>query len=304
MKHQHLAILLAFASVITITTAIAQRGRPAGGPPAFVKALPETFGILAAADANNDNQLDSDEQGILVEAMNDGTLQKPEWVPDAPEGVIVSKEMIAKRLAGLYATLAPFDADDNDELTRRELGAVRGALMSGKITPPFRRGGPQGGRPFGPPQGGNGNGRPEGAPSFTKNLPEVYAILSAADADDDGQLDATEKSELIQAIEDGTLSKPEGLPEPPEGVEITTEQIVSRLAGLYTRISKLDANNNGLLEESEIASMRDKAQRPGRPQRGFRSGRPEEAGRPNASSRSSRFGGRSLGGARPTRPQR
>ena len=304
MKHQHLPILLACASALTLTIASAQRGRPAGGPPAFFQALPEIYGILEAADVNNDNQLDADEQSVLVEAMKDGTLTKPEWVRGAPDGVEVTHANITSRLALVYATLAPFDADDNGEMTLEELGTIRAAVMSGQITPPFGRGGNQGGRRFGPPQGTTAAEHPEEVPAFADRLPEIYETLSAADANQDGTLDAAEQAVLAGAMEDGTLTKPEGLPQAPEGIEVSPDQIVKRLSAMYARLFKLDANVTGTLEEEELASIQNTAQRPGRPQAGSRSGRPQGSGRPNASTQSGRPGGRSLGGARPARPQR
>ena len=283
-------------------------GRPAGGPPAFVQALPEIYGVLEAADVNGDNQLDADEQAVLLSAMLDGTLTKPEWLPTPPEGVEVPAEAITQRMAGLYGTIAPFDANNDGELTRDELGAFRAAAMSGEIEMPSggqgKRGGAQGGRPFGPPQGAGRGQRPDEVPAFAENLPAAFAILSAADADQNGTLSADEQATLVEAIKDGTISKPEGLPTAPEGVNPSPENVVKRLAGMYTRLQRLDINENGLLEEDELSAMSDRSQRPGRPQSGFRGGRPEGAGRPDASTQSNRGGRRPFEGSRPGRPQR
>jgi len=320
-----LLALLAGAGAWTLTSTIAQQGRPAGGPPsfvtggqasgrpaggppAFVQALPEIYGVLEAADVNGDNQLDTDEQAVLLSAMQDGTLTKPEWLPTLPEGVEVPAEAITQRMAGLYGVIAPFDANNDGELTREELGKFRAAAMSGEIDMPFggpgKRGGAQGGRPFGPPQGAVRGERPDEAPAFAENIPAAFAILSAADADNDGTLSADEQATLVEAIKDGTITKPEGLPTAPEGVNPSPENVVKRLASMYARLQDLDTNENGLLEESELAAMRDRSQRPGRPKSGFRRGRPEGAGRPDASTRSNRTGRRPFEGSRPGRPQR
>ncbi len=323
---QHITIhfSLACAATIALTSALAQPGRPgggpppgvgqsflaqrqAGGPPAFAQALPEVYGILEAADADGNNLLDEKEQAILVEAMEDRTITKPEWVPDAPEGVIATKSGIAKKLAGLYAGLAPFDKDDNGALEGEELGSLRGAFMSGKLRIPFRGAymagrGPRRGKPINPPAGiGAINERPEGVSAFRSALPEIYANLSTVDENNDGQLNAEEKNVLAQAIESGTFTKPEGLPKPPEGVEVSTEDIVHRLASLYARISELDTNENGTLEEAEIQSMRNAIRRPDGSERRFGRGRPQGRGRPDNSTRSNRSGKRPFEGTRPTR---
>ena len=320
-----LLALLAGAGAWTLTSTTAQQGRPAGGPPAFItgaqssgrpaggppafaRFLPEIYGVLEAADVNGDNQLDTDEQTVLLSAMQDGTLTKPEWLPTAPEGVTIPHEAIAQRMAGLYGVIAPFDTNNDGELALDELGALRAAAMSGEIEMPFGgpvgRGGARGGRPFGPTQGAGRGERPDGAPAFAENLPAAFAILSAADADQDGTLNAEEQAALVEAIEDGTITKPEGLPTAPEGVNPSPENVVKRLAGMYARLQRLDINENGLLEEDELSAIRDRSQGPERPQAGFRGGRPQGSGRPDASTQSGRIGRGPFGSSRPGRPQR
>jgi len=182
-------------------------------------------------------------------------------------------------MAGIYGTIAPFDANNDSELTRDELGAFHAAAMSGEIDLPLggpgKRGGAQGGRPFGPPHGAGRGERPDEAPAFAENIPVAYAILSAADADQDGTLSADEQATLVEAIKDGIISKPEGLPAAPEGINPSPENVIKRLAGMYARLQRLDSNENGLLEEDELAAMRDRSQRPERPRSGSRPGRPQ-----------------------------
>lgn len=304
MKHQpKLLLTLACVASLTLTTSWAQRGRPTGGPPAFAQALPEVYGILEAADADGNDQLDAEEQAILIEAMQDGTLSKPEWVPDAPEGVIATHEGIVKRLTRLYSELAPYDADDNGAFEGDELNTLRGAFMTGKVGIPFRGAhkngnGLRGGKPFGPP---HGFGRPEGIPPFASAIREMYAKMTAIDTNNDGNLDETEQEILGAAIEEGILTQPEGLPQPPEGVEISTEDLVKRLSGFYARLSILDTNDNGKLDEEELQTIRNVIQRPDGFENRFRSGKPEGSRRPASSNRSNRSGRRAFGGSRPSR---
>lgn len=321
MKHQpKLFFTLACVASLTLTSSWAQRGRPtggppagfnserpAGGPPAFAQALPEVYGILEAADADGNNQLDAEERAVLIEAMQDGTLSKPEWVPDAPEGVIATHESVAKKLSDLYTALAPYDADDNGALEGDELSSLRRAFMTGKIRVPFRGAqaagnGRRGRRPFEPPHGIDADkGRPEGNPPFASAIPEMYANIAAIDTNNDGKLDEAEQDALTAAINDGTLTKPEGLPQPPEGVEISTEDLLQRLSGLYARFSKLDTNDNGKLDEEELEGIRKGIQRPGGSEGRFRNGRPQGRGRPEGATRSNRSGRHPFEGSRPSR---
>ncbi len=143
-----------FAAVATLAlglcaTAIAQdhRGGRPGGPPEgppdgppeaganAVAHLTELYAMLAPFDTNEDNQLDATETAALAAAITAGTLKGPP-PPVHPDGFQPKPEMIAHHLAEMYATLAPYDADQNGVLDATEQAALKAAIDSGKLPRP------------------------------------------------------------------------------------------------------------------------------------------------------------------------
>lgn len=137
-------LIIAITIGFTIHAAAQAQGRPGGkppfapdGPPPFVKELPARFAILAAADANADKLLDEAEMTELEDAIADGTLTKPEWLPNPPENVVIPAAAVAKNLARFYEAYAPFDANNNGTLEDNEKITIREAIMAGDLKPPF-----------------------------------------------------------------------------------------------------------------------------------------------------------------------
>jgi EF hand len=92
------------------------------------------------------------------------------------------------------------------------------------------------------------------ASSMTKHIAEVFAKVSAFDANKDGQLDATEKASLAKAIADGTLQLPAH--SGPNGEKPAPEAIVDHIAEVYPQVAKLDVNHDGALDETEQAALK------------------------------------------------
>ncbi|MDA7680533.1 hypothetical protein OAH36_03795 [Verrucomicrobia bacterium] len=137
-------LIIAVTIGFTINAATQAQGRPGGkppfapdGPPPFVKELPARFAILSAADANADKLLDETELTELANAIADGTLAKPEWLPNPPENVVIPAAAVAQNLAKFYEAYAPFDANNNGTLEDNEKTTIREAIMAGELKPPF-----------------------------------------------------------------------------------------------------------------------------------------------------------------------
>ena len=140
---------LAVAAVLGLaicSSAIAQgrpdgaRGqRPTDAAPAAGH-LTEAFATVAPFDANKDGQLDATEMESLAKAIADGTVQAPTH-RTPPAGVTPSAEMILNRIAGMYALVAPYDANHDGSLDETEQAALKAAIEKGELP-----------RPGGPPQ--------------------------------------------------------------------------------------------------------------------------------------------------------
>ncbi len=97
----------------------------------------------------------------------------------------------------------------------------------------------------------------DGPPPFVAEIPERFAVLAAADVNEDKKLDVDELATLAEAIADGTLLKPKGLPSPPKNIEIPASVIAMKLASFYEAWAPYDTNNNGILEKSERQNIRE-----------------------------------------------
>lgn len=147
MKPIKLLAIAATLSLALFSTAIAQdhRGGRHGGPPEggvnAAKHLTELYAMIAPYDVNGDDQIDATELAALATAITDGTVKCPPH-PAHPNGDQPTSEMIAQHLAEMYATLAPYDADQNAVLDATEQAALQTAIAAGKLP-----------RPGGPPHG-------------------------------------------------------------------------------------------------------------------------------------------------------
>jgi hypothetical protein len=136
-----------------LTTAFAQgrHGGPPGGPPGghpggppdgpppsgadVVKHLTEMYAIIAPFDVNVDDQLDATETTALATAITKGTVKGLPH-PMSPKGDKPKPEMIAKHLAEMYATIAPYDTDQDGVLDATEQAALKADIDSGKLPCP------------------------------------------------------------------------------------------------------------------------------------------------------------------------
>ena len=118
---------------------------PAGAPGAAVQHLTEAFAKVAPFDANRDGQLDAAEREALGDAIADGTVQAPAH-RTPPPGATPNAEKILHRIAGMYASVAPYDANHDGTLNETEQTALKTALENGDLPRP---GGPRGERPPG-----------------------------------------------------------------------------------------------------------------------------------------------------------
>lgn len=110
-------------------------GPPDGPPPAgadAVKHLTEIYAMIAPFDVNVDDQLDATETAALATAITNGTVKKPAH-PKPPKGAKPKPGMIANHLAELYATIAPYDADQDGALDATEQTALQDAIDNGEL---------------------------------------------------------------------------------------------------------------------------------------------------------------------------
>lgn len=160
--------VLAGASFAADTTSTRPE-RPAGGKgkgqkpdsAQVVAHLTAEYSKVSSFDLNQDGNLDATEQGKLAAAITAGTVS---FAPpaggrgprgNAPEGApkgggTPPAERIAERAAGLYAAVAPYDANADGSLGAEEQAALKTAVESGKLPMP-ERGGPGRGRGHGGP---------------------------------------------------------------------------------------------------------------------------------------------------------
>lgn len=133
---------------------------------------------------------------------------------------------------GLPAELVQkYDANGDGQLDETERAALHADVQAGKITPPGRPGGPGG---FGGP-GRHGAGGPP---------PEIVAKF---DANGDGQLDATEREALHQAVQAGEVQPPRhGRRGGPGAVPPGMREMIRE---------KFDTNQDGVLDETERQAM-------------------------------------------------
>jgi hypothetical protein len=127
----------------------APRPRPHRGPPGdpaqMVAHLSAAYAKFAPFDENKDGRLDETELEVLAEAIAAGTVQPPEH-RGPPPGVTPDPKLIVHRLAGMFATVAPYDANQDGKLDETEQAALKTAIENGELPRP---GGPRGGRPHG-----------------------------------------------------------------------------------------------------------------------------------------------------------
>ena len=112
---------------------------PPGGPPEAranpVKHLTEIYTMVAPFDVNVDDQLDTNETAALATAISNGTVKGPPH-PMPPKRNRPKPAMIANHLAELYATLAPYDSDQDGLLDATEQAALQDAMDNGELPCP------------------------------------------------------------------------------------------------------------------------------------------------------------------------
>ena len=112
--------------------------------------------------------------------------------------------LTAGQLSTNYAALAVYDVNKDGKLDATEQAAVAQALVDGKLPPPGRPRGRDGGTPPTPTA--------DLAQHLAAQMAAVYAALAPYDANKDAQLDTTEQAAVTQALADGTLKLPMGGP--------------------------------------------------------------------------------------------
>ena len=90
--------------------------------------------------------------------------------------------------------------------------------------------------------------------SVVEHLAEVFPRFAVFDANKDGQLDANERESLAKAMADGTVQLPAHTP--PNGVEPSSERMISHIGEMYARIARYDANHDGALDATEQAAIK------------------------------------------------
>ncbi len=111
--------------------------------------------------------------------------------------------------------------------------------------------------------------RPTEAAPAIAHFTEAFATVAPFDANQDGQLDATERATLAKAMAEGTVQAPAHRT-PPAGITPSPRMIINQIATLYSLVAPFDANHDGSLDENEqgalaAASKRGELPRPGGP---------------------------------------
>src|SRR5262249_44387633 len=86
-------------------------------------------------------------------------------------------------------------------------------------------------------------------PAAEAHLAEAFPTFAAFDANRDGKLDETEKEALGKAITSGTLQLPAHTP--PHGAKPDVAMMVNHIGEMYGQIAQYDANQDGMLDETE-----------------------------------------------------
>lgn len=138
------------------------------------------------------------------------------------------------------------------KITSVAVVTVMGLALCSSVSAQGRPGGNKGQRPHNaqPPAGA-----PTDAASAVDHLTEAFAKVAPFDTNNDGQLDATEKKALADAIADGKVQGPAHRT-PPAGIAPSAEQIADRIAGMYSLVDPYDANHDGVLSETDQAALK------------------------------------------------
>ncbi len=136
----------------------AKGGKPGGGKPdstALTARLSEDYAKISPYDLNLNGQLEESEQEQLADAITAGTVTfAPPPGRTPPEGAATPPaEHMVRHIAGMYAAVAPYDANVDGTLSADEQAALKTAIESGKLPGP---GGPGHGRKGPGPKGGKG----------------------------------------------------------------------------------------------------------------------------------------------------
>lgn len=117
------------------------------------------------------------------------------------------------------------------------------------------------------PAGGKGKGGKPDAALVVAHLTEEYSKISSFDLNQDGQLDAAEKTSLTAAITAGTVTfaPPGGGRTPPADASEDApkkrgnppaDRIAERAAGLYSTVAPYDTNADGTLGAEEQTALK------------------------------------------------
>ena len=90
--------------------------------------------------------------------------------------------------------------------------------------------------------------------SVAAHLAQFFPKIAAFDADKNGKLDDKEKESLRKAIVDGTIELPPHTP--PHGEKPNVEMMVNHICEVYPQVARYDANNDGVLDETEQAALK------------------------------------------------
>lgn len=117
--------------------------------------------------------------------------------PDGAQGQRpTDAALAAKHLTEAFATVAPFDENNDGELDATEMDALAYAIADGTVQAPNHRTPPAGVTPS--------------AEMILNRIARMYALVAPYDANRDGKLDEKEQAALKAAIEKGELPRPGG----------------------------------------------------------------------------------------------
>lgn len=166
-----LFVTAACAASATVFAAAVETAKPGKGPKgprpdaaSLATHLAAVYVVAAPYDLNVNGALEATELEQLGDAIKAGTLTPPRPAHAPADVPTPPVEHILPRLAGAYASAAPYDANVDGAMSATEIAALQAAIEAGTVRPPAPgdKGGPGG---PGGPEGKAGKGKRSGAPA-------------------------------------------------------------------------------------------------------------------------------------------
>lgn len=117
--------------VVAVTAQGAER--EAQGP---AGRLSEIYRVLAGFDPNKDGRLCENEEKALSKAIASNAIKLP-VAPKLPFGNKPPADFLARKLAGAYLVLSPYDINSDGDINASEHAKVKSDISAGKLKLPM-----------------------------------------------------------------------------------------------------------------------------------------------------------------------